>query len=411
MRFGKKIQRLFDIDVDEISLVDRPANQHGLVAISKRAEDDMPELYDIDTGESVAEEELQHGDRVEDADGNELVYFEEGSPEYQRLADEVDSAYDDDENYDGDDAYDTEGEYAEVGKAGKLEELRRGARMGYSYGGSPGRGGAEGLGERLGGRARRARSKAGEAKSRAVGSGAAAYGAARGAGRDFAGGYKGQRGGSFYESGTSQRAGRFGAHVARNRAAYAGGGAVAAGGGAYETQRRVRKSLGEQVYEDLSKALTDDDRDQAIAKALSDLADRNEDLAERNAGLVGVVGKMLEERDDATYSQLAEAYDLPVDSGQLGAVLKRASRSLSPEDLGVLDRILTAASETNQHALYSEIGKSGPSAYSDTWDQVEALTEDIISKSDLTREQARSAVFDANPDAYDAFLAESTPRF
>jgi hypothetical protein len=32
----RTVKRLYDLEIDEISLVDRPANQHGLVAIAKR---------------------------------------------------------------------------------------------------------------------------------------------------------------------------------------------------------------------------------------------------------------------------------------------------------------------------------------------------------------------------------------
>ena len=32
---GRQVKRLSNLEIDEISLVDRPANQHGLVAIAK----------------------------------------------------------------------------------------------------------------------------------------------------------------------------------------------------------------------------------------------------------------------------------------------------------------------------------------------------------------------------------------
>lgn len=73
----RPVKRLYDLEIDEISLVDRPANQHGLVAIAKRDEgNDMPEIYDGE-GYPVDEQELEHGDVVYDADGNEYQFIED----------------------------------------------------------------------------------------------------------------------------------------------------------------------------------------------------------------------------------------------------------------------------------------------------------------------------------------------
>ena len=105
MRPGRPVKRLFDLEIDEVSLVDKPANQFGKVAFSKRAEDEMPELFDLD-GYAVDESELEHGETVVDSQGNEFVFLEEGSPEYDELAADVDSAYDDFDE--GDDYYDDE---------------------------------------------------------------------------------------------------------------------------------------------------------------------------------------------------------------------------------------------------------------------------------------------------------------
>lgn len=71
-----KVKRLFDLEIDEISLVDRPANQHGLVAIAKRDEEAMPDIFGAD-GQPVDEDSLEHGDVVYDTAGNEYVFVEE----------------------------------------------------------------------------------------------------------------------------------------------------------------------------------------------------------------------------------------------------------------------------------------------------------------------------------------------
>jgi hypothetical protein len=76
---AKPIKNLTNMEIDEISLVDKGANQHAMITIAKRApeEDDMPEidLYAED-GSSINEEQLQHGDIVYDAEGNAYEYTE-----------------------------------------------------------------------------------------------------------------------------------------------------------------------------------------------------------------------------------------------------------------------------------------------------------------------------------------------
>jgi hypothetical protein len=77
---AKPIKNLTNMEIDEISLVDKGANQHAMITIAKRApeEDDMPEfdLYAED-GSSVAEDDLKHGDIVYDAEGNPYQYTED----------------------------------------------------------------------------------------------------------------------------------------------------------------------------------------------------------------------------------------------------------------------------------------------------------------------------------------------
>lgn len=67
----KPKKSLFNMEIDEISLVDKGANQHAMVTIAKRAteEDQMPDLYNED-GSPVDENALQDGDIVFDDEGN-----------------------------------------------------------------------------------------------------------------------------------------------------------------------------------------------------------------------------------------------------------------------------------------------------------------------------------------------------
>lgn len=67
----RKVKELSNIEIDEVSLVDRPANQHARVSIAKRAteEDTVPDIYD-ENGEVLDAENLEPGDTVFDEEGN-----------------------------------------------------------------------------------------------------------------------------------------------------------------------------------------------------------------------------------------------------------------------------------------------------------------------------------------------------
>lgn len=63
--------KLTNMEIDEISLVDKGANQHAMITIAKRApeEENMPELYTED-GSLLDENTLEDGQIVYDGDGN-----------------------------------------------------------------------------------------------------------------------------------------------------------------------------------------------------------------------------------------------------------------------------------------------------------------------------------------------------
>lgn len=112
----KVVKHLTDMEIDEISLVDRGANQHATVAIAKRApeEENMPELYTED-GNLLDENALEDGQIVYDAEGT--AYQFTADPEVTDPdGDEVDA---DDVEVDEDDeeVEEQEPELAGVGKA------------------------------------------------------------------------------------------------------------------------------------------------------------------------------------------------------------------------------------------------------------------------------------------------------
>lgn len=348
---GRMVKRLSNLEIDEVSLVDRPANQHGLVAIAKAdQEKDMPQnaLFDA-KGDEVYEDELQPGDFVYDETGQEFQVAEGG-----------------DEDEDGaEDGADEGGEDDEVGKAGGFGNLARDAA---------GRGSAF---------ARRKASSYGTAASME--------------GRAL------RRAASERARGARQGAEQ---HVRRNRVRYAAGAAGVGGLGVGYGSGRVGKSLGDQVLEELSKAYTDDDRDQVIAKAMG----RIEEVAKRNEQLEEAMVTLIEDRDATMFREVAKSYELG-DEDELGGLLLRASQVMDEDDVALLDRIFSSAGEI-QKSYFEEVGIIG-GGESTILDQVYGMATEVVAKgaeSGLTQEQAVTAMFDANPDAYDAYEAETRLR-
>lgn len=109
----KVVKGLSDIEIDEVSLVDRSANQHAAVAIAKRApeEENMPDLYTED-GTLLDEDTLVNGQIVYAQDGT--AYEFTADPEVEPGDEEVDEP---DEDIEDDDVEVEERELAGVGKA------------------------------------------------------------------------------------------------------------------------------------------------------------------------------------------------------------------------------------------------------------------------------------------------------
>lgn len=72
---ARPVKKLSNMEIDEISLVDKGANQHAMIEIAKRApeEETMPELYN-EEGVLLNQDALAHGDIVYDAEGQAYVY-------------------------------------------------------------------------------------------------------------------------------------------------------------------------------------------------------------------------------------------------------------------------------------------------------------------------------------------------
>ena len=159
-------------------------------------------------------------------------------------------------------------------------------------------------------------------------------------------------------------------------------------------------SLADQVRVELSKALTDADRDEVIAKVLGQV----ENFAEiaKQAEYTAAAERDL--RLTAEYTEIAKGYNVPVKPTELGRVLKRLAEVLPIEDQLVIKKCLDATSASEE--LFEEYGHRGGGDNVDVLSQVDALVDGTVYKGDFSREDVVSKVFEENPDAYDQYLAE-----
>ncbi len=81
-----RVKELQDMEIDEISLVDRPAAQHAKVVITKRAteEETVPEDIYNEDGELLETDSLEEGDVVFDEEGQAFVVVNEESEMEER---------------------------------------------------------------------------------------------------------------------------------------------------------------------------------------------------------------------------------------------------------------------------------------------------------------------------------------
>jgi hypothetical protein len=174
---------------------------------------------------------------------------------------------------------------------------------------------------------------------------------------------------------------------------------------AYENELElVGKSFGDSVREELSKALTDIERDDVIAKAADEIS-----KAEARAAAAEHIAKA--ERDlrlTREYVAKAAEYNVPIDPVELGPVLMRMANAMDYEDCAVIHKALSAAGE----ALFEELGYDGMASHNDVIAEVDAYASEFITKSDskVSKFTAQADIFSSNPALYDQYLATRNSR-
>lgn len=171
----------------------------------------------------------------------------------------------------------------------------------------------------------------------------------------------------------------------------------------FRRNETVRKSASPSFVEDLrtelSKALSDSDRDQVISKAFGTIEVLHEQVSKAQEAAEHERTVRLQRE----YTEIAKSYGLPFQDEVLGGVLLRAAESLSRQDCEVIAKCLEAAGE----AVYMETGQIGGGSNSDVFDQVSAYANEAVSKGMAnTTEELTAEFFMSNPGAYDEYLSE-----
>jgi len=94
----RSVRKLSNMEIDEVSLVDKGANQHAMITIAKRApeEDEMPKYYHEDGSLLDENSQLEDGQIVYDEDGNAFQFaaeVEDEAVEDKELAEVGKSAF------------------------------------------------------------------------------------------------------------------------------------------------------------------------------------------------------------------------------------------------------------------------------------------------------------------------------
>lgn len=324
---ARVVKEVSDMEIDEISLVDRPANQHAKVVITKNfsEEEAMPDIYDED-GDILDFNEVSEGDVVFDETGEAFVVVDE-EMEYDDIEEE---------------------ELEEVGKANPFSAANKWLHS------TP-----------------VTRAKDGK------------------------------------KVGELTDTDKWNMKRVKGAAAVAGGGTAAAGGGAAyaykkKGKEKVDKSFSDELREELSKSLTSIERDEVIAKALGQVDEMAQSLAEAEE----IAKSERDLRLIREYTEVAKSYNVPVDPDELAPVLMAIAEHLPYEYGEVIHKALGAAGDL----IFEEIGYQGQADNNDVLSQVDAYIEQNVSKSDISKAEAVEAVFADNPDAYDEYLSTRSFR-
>ena len=154
---------------------------------------------------------------------------------------------------------------------------------------------------------------------------------------------------------------------------------------------------------ELSKNLEDEETREAISKA-QDLVTKANSRAEEAEQIAKA------ERDIRLHREYVEKarsfHNLPVNPDEFGPVLKALEETLTAEQVEMVTKALKTANDTVANAgFFGEVGKRGIDGY-ESISKAEGLAVEKAKDEGITKEEALSKIYDENPDLYDEYVSE-----
>ena len=154
-------------------------------------------------------------------------------------------------------------------------------------------------------------------------------------------------------------------------------------------------SFTDEIRDEISKAFAGNGQNtDAVKELFSKAAAEIDSLRTRAAAAEEIAKSERDLRMTEAYIAKAASYNLPGAPEDLGPVLYRMAETMSFEDCSVINKCLTAAGAT----IFQEIGAIGGGDNEDILSQVSKAAAD--GNVDVSK------VFDDNPDAYAAYVAD-----
>ena len=164
-----------------------------------------------------------------------------------------------------------------------------------------------------------------------------------------------------------------------------------------ESVSKASGNFAEEIRKSLDNASSDRERTEIITKALGQVSSLSREVEIAKAA----AETERELRLEREYTEVAKSYNLPIEDGVLGGVLKRCAESLPTEDCEIISKCLEVAGQS----FMDEYGYVGGGDNYDVMSQIDAAYDETVSKGDSTREEAVTSFFAENPEAYDEYLS------
>lgn len=179
------------------------------------------------------------------------------------------------------------------------------------------------------------------------------------------------------------------------------------GGGDNQMQEDDVSDIGKQHADmdeaeflaELAKSLHDEDQREQIAKA-----ERLVKQANERAEAAETIAKA--ERDhrlNQEFVSKARSYtNLPISAEEFGPVLKRLHDVMDEADVAMIEKALLAGNEATAN-FFGEVGKRGDNAV--LTDRLDTVAKSLVEKNDgMSMEQARAKALESDPSLYDEYL-------